>query len=330
MTSGANESIPDTSEFALRLKSSLRRAEGAYIDPQYLFNQARKVRRTQPMPGTIQSGEHQEGGSFLFFRRQAAVTPAPDPDPTPASAAPPEHPIPGNMVRVEGGTFRMGSTSGDDDEKPLHQVTVKSFYMGKYEVTQKEWGEVMGSNPSHFKGDDLPVESVNWIDAIEYCNKRSQQEGLKPCYRSSGGVITCDWSANGYRLPTEAEWEYAAKGGGRDFLEYEYTGDSNPDTVAWYRSNSGKKTHPVGTKAGNSLGIYDMSGNVWEWCWDWKGAYESRAQSDPVGAASGTIRVCRGGSWGSVARNIRSAIRVSVGPSDRYFSLGFRLVRPAQ
>jgi formylglycine-generating enzyme required for sulfatase activity len=131
--------------------------------------------------------------------------------------------------------------------------------MGKHEVTQREWRELMGNNPSYFKGDNLPVENVNWYEAIEYCNKRSVKEGLAPVYRGSGNSITCDWSANGYRLPTEAEWEYAAKGGNKNFLTYVYAGSNTVDAVAWYGGNS---THPVGTKAPNDLGIYDLSGNV--------------------------------------------------------------------
>jgi formylglycine-generating enzyme required for sulfatase activity len=344
MTSGASESVPDASEFALRLKSSLRRAEGACIDPQYLFGHAREVRQTQPLLGTIQGGEHQEGGSFLFFRKQGgaavAVTPpvvtpkpapAPTPAPRPAPAAPPEHPVPADFVKINGGTFAMGSPdneTGRGNVESRHQVTVKSFYVGKYEVTQKEWREVMGNNPSHFKGDNLPVEQVSWYDAVEYCNRRSEREGLIPAYTVKGKDVSWDRGADGYRLPTEAEWEYAAKGGGLDFLEYEYAGGNNVDAPGWYNGNSGSKTHPVGTKAANSLGIYDMSGNVWEWCWDRYGAYSSGAQSDPAGAASGTGRVGRGGSWDNGARGLRSTFRVGLGPSVRINILGFRLVRP--
>jgi formylglycine-generating enzyme required for sulfatase activity len=145
------------------------------------------------------------------------------------------------------------------------------------------------------EGDNYPMYYVSWLEVIEYCNKRSQKEGLRLSYRSSGGVITCDWSANGYRLPTEVEWEYAARDGGGDLREYEYSGDGNPDTVAWYDKNSGKSAHPVGTKAANSLGIYDLSGNVWEWCWDWYGEYDGQAQTDPAGAASGMGHVVRSG-----------------------------------
>ncbi|HCC37866.1 MAG TPA: formylglycine-generating enzyme family protein [Treponema sp.] len=233
-----------------------------------------------------------------------------------------------NFVLVEGGTFQMGSNNGDRDEKPVHQVTVKSFYMCKYEVTQKEWVEVMGSNPSYFKGDMRPVECVSWNDAVEYCNKRSQKEGLTPVYQNSGDVIVCDFNANGYRLPTEAEWEYAAKGGNKDAIMYEYSGSNSVGTVAWYDGNSGGMTHDVGTKAPNSLSVYDMSGNVWEWCWDWYGSYGIGAQTDPVGASSGSNRVARGGGWDFVAGILRSAYRGCYGLSYRSDILGFRILRP--
>ncbi|MDR2476786.1 MAG: formylglycine-generating enzyme family protein [Treponema sp.] len=287
---------------------------------------ARRLRDDEGLDIALCSGALEVLAAAIFGEEQIAPAPAvavTPPAPAPA-AAPLEHPIPANMALVEGGTFNMGSDCGESNEQPVHKVTVKGFYMGKYEVMQKEWAEVMGSSPSYFKGDDLPVENVSWMDAIEYCDKRSQKEGLKPCYQSGGGVITCDWSANGYRLPTEAEWEYAAKGGGRDIQEYEYSGGSNADTVAWY---SGNTTHPVGTKAANSLGIYDLSGNVCEWCWDWYGAYSSGTQTDPTGAASGTYRVVRSGSWYYVARFVRSAVRDYFAPSFRNNNLGFRLVR---
>ncbi|GHV22414.1 hypothetical protein FACS189494_09210 [Spirochaetia bacterium] len=237
--------------------------------------------------------------------------------------------IPANMVRVEDGTFSMGSSSGESDEKPVHSVTVKSFSMGKYEVTQAEYEAVMGTNPSNWKGAKLPVENVSWLDAIEYCNKRSLNEGLTPAYRGSGNDIICNFSASGYRLPTEAEWEYAAKGGNKDYMTYEYAGGNNAGAVGWYTDNSGERTHEVGTKAPNSLGLYDMSGNVWEWCWDWySNSYTSGAQTDPTGAASGSYRVLRGGSWSYYAKYLRSAYRNSNTPTSRYYIYGFRVVRP--
>jgi formylglycine-generating enzyme required for sulfatase activity len=228
----------------------------------------------------------------------------------------------------------MGSASEDGDEQPVHPVRVSGFYMSKYEVTQEEWGELMGNNPSNFKGRKLPVENVSWYDAIDYCNRRSIKEGLIPVYTRSGDAVTWNRSANGYRLPTEAEWEYAARGGVQS-RGYVYAGSNNAGDVGWYDGNSGSKTHDVGTKGGNELGLYDMSGNVWEWCWDWYGGYrlpvnlynEPLTQTDPVGPDSGSDRVLRGGSWANYAQILRSAYRFSFWPSYRHNRDGVRLVR---
>ena len=208
-----------------------------------------------------------------------------------------------NMVFVQGGTYQMGSNSGDDDEQPIHTVTVSSFYMDKTEVTQAEYRKVMGKNPSHFSGcDDCPVESVSWHDANAYAKKV------------------------GKRLPTEAEWEYAARGGNKS-KGYTYSGSNDLDAVGWYRSNSGSKSHPVAQKQPNELGLYDMSGNVWEWCWDWYGDYSSSSQTDPQGSNSGEYRVLRGGPWSSrgVSR-CRVADRYGHYPRLRSINYGFRLV----
>ncbi|MDR3219223.1 MAG: formylglycine-generating enzyme family protein [Dysgonamonadaceae bacterium] len=212
-----------------------------------------------------------------------------------------------DMVYVAGGTFTMGCTAEQgsdcyDWEKPAHRVTVSDFYIGKYEVTQAQWKAVMGNNPSSFKGDNLPVENVNWDEAMDFCRELSRLSGKK------------------YRLPTEAEWEYAARGG-KESTGAKYSGSSSPDRVAWYDSNS---THPVGTKAANELGIYDMSGNVYEWCSDWYGAYSSSSQTNPTGASSGSRRVIRGGSWYFDAQGVRVPYRDS-SPDDRNYILGFRL-----
>jgi formylglycine-generating enzyme required for sulfatase activity len=169
---------------------------------------------------------------------------------------------------------------------------------------------------------------VSWQEAVEYCNKRSVKEGLTPAYSGSGNEIRCNLSASGYRLPTEAEWEWAARGGGKDPLEYTYSGSNSADAVAWYDGNSGNTTHPVGAKRPNSLGLYDMSGNVWEWCWDWFGSYSGNAQTDPTGVASGSYRVLRGGGWYFSAGSPRSADRGGGTPTNRGVDLGFRVVRP--
>jgi formylglycine-generating enzyme required for sulfatase activity len=231
------------------------------------------------------------------------------------------------LIHVEGGTFQMGSSNGDRNERPVHQVTVSSFYISKYEVTQAEYEAVMGNNPSRYKEVNRPVENVSWLNAIEYCNKLSIKEGLTPVYSGSGNDITWNQSANGYRLPTEAEWEYAARGGNNVSLIYEYSGSNNIDTVAWYKSNTRRGAQPVGTKAPNSLGLYDMSGNVCEWCWDWFGNYAGESQINPKGASSGRNRVIRGGSWNSAAQYSRTTSRGNIAPTAMSDQFGFRVVR---
>lgn len=237
--------------------------------------------------------------------------------------------VPDNLIFVKGGTFQMGSNDGESDEKPVHSVTVSDLYIGKHEVIQKEWKEIMGNNPSSFKGDNLPVESVSWYDVVEFCNKKSQKEGLTPCYSGSGDNITCDWNANGYRLPTEAEWDFAARGGSTG-SPTEYAGSKNIEEVAWYDGNSGSKTHDVGGKKPNELGIYDMSGNVWEWCWDWYGSYSSDSQTNPRGASSGSFRVLHGGGWDSSTGCCRVAYRGLNDPNYSYNYSGFRLLQSVE
>ena len=215
------------------------------------------------------------------------------------------------MVRVEGGTFTMGATAeqGSDaysDEKPTHQVTLSSYSIGKTEVTQALWQAVMGSNPSYFKGSNLPVEEVSWEDCQTFIRKLNALTGKT------------------FRLPTEAEWEYAARGGNKS-RGYKYSGSNTLSNVAWYDDNSADKTHPVATKASNELGIYDMTGNVWEWCSDWYGSYSSSSQYNPTGSNTGSYRVYRGGSWSSNAWGCRISNRNYHTPTDSHYNLGLRL-----
>ncbi|NLW18678.1 MAG: formylglycine-generating enzyme family protein [Candidatus Cloacimonetes bacterium] len=230
------------------------------------------------------------------------------------------------MILVEGGSFQMGSNDGDDYAEPIHKVTVSSFWIGKYEVTQKEWMEVMEYNPSERKGETLPVENISWYDAVEYCNERSIREGLTPCYSGSGSNITCDWNANGYRLPTEAEWEYAARGGSKS-KGYKYSGSDKINTVAWHSGNSGRRTHEVGGKNPNKLGIHDMSGNVFEWCWDLYGSYPSGVQTNPHGATGDSDRVLRGGCWDASAGYCTVSYRGLNDATSSYSDIGFRACR---
>ena len=265
-----------------------------------------------------------------------------------------------NLVLVAGGVFR-NQRSGYFGKSELQNVylgrmaALPDFYIGRYEVTQTEWSEVMGDNPSKFKGGNLPVENVSWYDCIEYCNRRSAKEGLQPYYTidrnrkdpdNQNAIDTIKWTvtintgANGYRLPTEAEWEYAADGGqlSRSFL---YSGSDILDDVAWYFANAGDKpltgfwswpavehnhdkTHPVGTRKPNELGLYDMSGNVREWCWNWYGDSPATG-TGPAQSAAG--RVWRGGGWMGGDFCCASSYRAAFEASGRGPDQGFRICR---
>lgn len=260
-------------------------------------------------------------------------------------------PIP--MVAVSGGSFNMGDTHMNyyQDELPVHQVTVGSFNIGKYEITQAEYKSIMCSNPASVYGvsDDRPVYYVNWYAAIKYCNLRSMAEGLAPVYSISGSTdpadwgpvpdsdnavwnsVVCLWNSCGYRLPTEAEWEYAARGAA-NLPDYLYSGADNINQVAWYARNntnlgypSGVK--PIGIKAQNGIGTHDMSGNVGEWCWDWYGYYDSGGQTDPKGPSNGTYRVVRNSGWNSMPCDCRVSERYGSEPHYKNYSRGFRLCR---
>ena len=216
-----------------------------------------------------------------------------------------------NMIHVEGGTFTMGATpeqggDADDDEKPAHKVTLSSYYIGETVVTQALWQAVMGSNPSHFKGNYRPVENMSWYDCQKFIKKLNSMTGRS------------------FRLPTEAEWEFAARGG-RKSRGYKYSGSNTLERVAWYNANSGGETHSVKNRSGNELGLYDMSGNVWEWCQDWYDDYNSASQTNPAGPSSGSERVYRGGSWYSIAEFCRVSGRYLNSPNYRYYYLGLRL-----
>ena len=216
------------------------------------------------------------------------------------------------MVKVEAGSFNMGATpemqDPDTDEKPVHRVTLtNNYYIGKYEVTQALWKIVMGSNPSNSKGDNLPVEQVSWNDCQDFISKLNAMTGKR------------------FRLPSEAEWEYAARGGKKS-RGYQYSGSNTIGDVAWYDGNNSSMTHAVGTKQPNELGLYDMTGNVWEWCQDWYDSYSSSPQTNPIGAVSGSYRVFRGGGINSSARFCHSSIRFDNSPAFRSFILGLRLV----
>jgi formylglycine-generating enzyme required for sulfatase activity len=241
------------------------------------------------------------------------------------------------MIPIPAGFFDMGTKHGRDDEKPVHKVWIDSFLMDKYEVTQAEYkklGDIEAfPNPSHFQGPNLPVEQVKWLDAALFCNARSKLEGLQPCYDDNG---ICDFQKNGYRLPTEAEWEYACRAG--TDMPYSFGSEArNLGDHGWFADNAGKKTHPVGQKKPNPWGLYDMHGNVAEWCHDVydKNYFKASPDKNPRGPAEGKEYVLRGGSWQSPADGLRSCYRLGETPgfSDACLArdaIGFRCVRKPQ
>lgn len=243
------------------------------------------------------------------------------------------------MVLIPAGTFRMGSDKGEKDEMPVHEVFVDAFLMDRCEVTQEQWARLAEGNewlpndPSHFKGSNLPVEMVSWDRAALFCNERSRDEGLTPCYDEDTGE--CNFDADGYRLPTEAEWEYACRAGSSTAFCFGDDAQMLGD-YAWFADNAGKKTHEVGTKRPNAWGLYDMHGNVAEWCHDFydESYYQTSPPRNPRGPADGERYVLRGGAWNCRAAACRSARRVGEDPgfADACFArdaIGFRCVRKA-
>lgn len=257
------------------------------------------------------------------------------------------------FIFVEGGTFMMGSNE-ESNEKPIHEVSVNDFYIGKYEITINDWyvflkdiekadfdkaKSLTNDNVKYDNNGDLQIlsskevndaqcamHSVTWYGAVEYCNWLSKQVGLEECYTIKGKKVSCNFKANGFRLPTEAEWEYAARGGNKS-QESKYSGGSNYLKIAWLEENSDNRIHKVGTKQPNELGIYDMSGNVWEWCNNWYGKYISNSQTNPTGPSTGYTRILRGGSWENNAKYCRIAYRIIYKSSDKDYYYGFRIVK---
>lgn len=282
--------------------------------------------------------EESLGGSFfgylgvnnIGFRVVRGVVTTPAVVTTPGQSQDKVSEIKNEMIRISGGTFTMGSPIGERgrrSDEVQYQVTLNTFFISKCEVMQDEYQRVMGKNPSHFNGNNLPVTTVSWYDAIEYCNKRSEQEGLSPAYTINGENVTWNRNANGYRLPTEAEWEYACRAGTTAAYN---NGDYISSNTGWYAVGG---IFAVGQKTANAWGLYDMHGNVAEWCWDWYGDYPSGVQNDPIGTSTGTARVMRGGSWSNSSfgsdygTEIRSAYRDKGDPSRKGSDIGFRVVR---
>lgn len=253
-----------------------------------------------------------------------------------------------DLILINGGTYLMGSPETEmqrETDEVQHEVTVSDFYIGRYEVTQKEYEDVMGENPSNFEGENLPVENVTWYEAIEYCNKLSEKEGLTPVYTIDGENVSWDRSANGYRLPTEAEWEYAARAGtttpfntensisdeeANYYGHYPYGIEENYFTQENLETEPGEyrqTTVEVNSFSPNKWGLYNIHGNVAEWCFDYYGAYDLENTDNPSGPTTGTLRVNRGGGWNDYAKHLRCAYRASTTPDQKMSNIGFRVVR---
>ena len=249
-----------------------------------------------------------------------------------------------NFVLIKGGAFTMGSPVTELErttDEVQHRVTISDFYLAISQVTQWEYQSLIGNNPSNSQGDNLPVENLTWFDAIRYCNALSIREGFNPAYSIQGENVTWNRNANGYRLPTEAEWEFACRAGTTTPFN---TGNNINDSQANFNNNYGYNNDASGRITGgyrqrtlavksfdpNQLGLFDMHGNVWEWCWDWYGAYSTAAQTNPIGPETGTLRINRGGGWNDFPRHIRSAYRATTPPNNTSFNIGFRLARNKQ
>lgn len=246
--------------------------------------------------------------------------------------------LPSGFVAVKGGTFLMGSDTGEANERPVHRVTVGDFWMAKTEVTQAFWNSLMHTNRTDAVGDQRPVDQVGFAEACEFCNRLSESHGYEPAYRIEGQAVEWDRTSPGFRLPTEAEWEFASRGGllTQNFV---FSGSDHADEVAWTAGNTGSSAEPVGLKKPNELGLYDMSGNVWEWCWDWFAAYPACDLVDPAGPlvgdihqaqdaapTAGPMRVGRGGGWSFDSSNARVTARYFA-PDYRGWVNGLRPVR---
>lgn len=261
-----------------------------------------------------------------------------------------EQDIPEEFVLIKGGRFQMGSPDSEpwrSEDELQHTVTVSDFYMSKYELTQKEYEDITGNNPSNFSGENLPVENISWLDAVAYCNARSEKEGLTPVYTIDGQNVSWDKSADGYRLPTEAEWEYACRAGtttpfymesspsdkdANYYGHYPYEIEDNYFSQGNLEVKPGEyreTTVSVDSFSENPYGLYNMHGNVSEWVWDYYGAYSADSQTDPTGPETGTLRVYRGGGWNDFAKNMRSAYRATLEQDHGSFNIGIRLVRNA-
>jgi formylglycine-generating enzyme required for sulfatase activity/flavodoxin len=289
-------------------------------------------------------------GTVVNEENAADETPVPVESTAAPAAESEETPVDDGFVWIEGGTFLMGSPETENwriDDETQHEVTVSDFWMSPYEVTQAEYQRLMGFNPSNFRGDNLPVESVTWLDAVRFCNAKSKEAGLTPAYAINGETVTWDRGANGYRLPTEAEWEYACRAGTTTPFntihaigpeEANYYGHYPYEIEENYFNDSVLETRPgryrqttveVNSFAPNPWGLYNMHGNVNEWCWDLYGAYELTNTVDPTGVETGTRRVYRGGGWNDFGKNLRSAYRAAGELDMASYNLGIRLVRSA-